>query len=564
MKYNPDMPLIVQGDRRILLETHHPRFAEVRDQVSQFAELEKSPDYMHTYRISPLSLWNAAASGMSADQIVEMLHTYSKFEIPGKIEQEIHDYVGRYGLFQLHPAEKNLLKLVCRDDDLLTRLLEYPSIRDFFEKTDGPPYFVRAGYRGEIKQEFMKLGYPIEDLAGYQEGDYLPIALRDRLQDGTPFSLRSYQEEAVRAFYSDGSVHGGSGVLVLPCGAGKTVIGIAVMAKLQCATLILTTNNTSVHQWIREIVDKTDLSEEEIGMYTGDKKEVRPVTVATYHILTHRDSADGQFSHMAIFNQKNWGLIIYDEVHLLPAPVFRATAGIQAKRRLGLTATLIREDRREKEVFSLVGPKKYEAPWKKVESEGFIARASCMEIRTPMDPEWREKYAETPVRNKYQIASANPRKLDVLEQLLIKHRHDQVIIIGQYLDQLKEISERFRIPLITGNVKQKEREKLYQQFKQGEFRVLAVSKVANFAVDLPDASVAIQISGTFGSRQEEAQRLGRILRPKKRDNRAFFYTIVSRDTRDQEYALKRQLFLVEQGYHYDIMDAEKLTQSEWL
>lgn len=566
MRYQPDMPLIVQSDRTVLLETNHPQFREVRDQLSLFAELEKSPEYIHTYRISPLSLWNAAAGGMTAEQILDVLYRYGKYAIPLHIENEVREYVGRYGLLKLRKVEgsEQFLQLVSEDEGLLRELTDYESLRAWFAPPQpGIPYPVPALHRGVVKQEFMKLGYPLQDLAGYTDGDPFSISLKDITTGRVPFVLRSYQQEAVDSFYAGGSEYGGSGVLVLPCGAGKTVIGIAAMAKLCTETLILTTNTTSVNQWIREILDKTNVQEQDIGSYTGERKDVRPITVATYQILTHRDSREGEFSHMSIFNRKNWGLIIYDEVHLLPAPVFRATAGIQAKRRLGLTATLVREDRREGDVFTLVGPKKYDIPWKRLEDAGWIAGASCVEIRTPMETEWREKYAVTATRQKYRVAAGNPRKIHVLERLLVRHRHDHVLVIGQYLDQLREAARRFHVPLITGEVSQEERERLYGLFKKGDIKVLIVSKVANFAVDLPDANVAIQISGTFGSRQEEAQRLGRILRPKQRDNRAYFYTLVSRDTNDQEYAMKRQLFLVEQGYRYQIVDAEMMEQLEW-
>lgn len=569
MKYEPDLPLMVQGERTILLEAEHPQFPEVRDQIALFADLEKSPHHLHTYRISPLSLWNAAAGGMHADQILSILERYSKFDIPQKMKVEIRDQIERYGLFQLRrsntreTADSELLieGRSVQGEEILKKIMNYPSIRKYLTRQEGPPWYVDANHRGHIKQEFVKLGYPLQDFAGYTDGDPLPIELRQTTREGgRPFHLRPYQREAVQSFYRGGSDQGGSGVIVLPCGAGKTIVGIAAMAEMKRATLILTTNHTSVQQWIKEILDKTSLTSDQIAAYAGTKKEIRPVTVATYHMLTYRKSSQDDFSHMSLFNERNWGLIIYDEIHLLPAPVFRATANIQARRRLGLTATLVREDRREAEVFSLVGPKTYDAPWKKLENEGWIARATCVEVRTSMDQQWREQYGKSGPRQKYQIASTNPHKIEVVERLLTRHRHDQVLIIGQYLDQLREISRRFHIPLITGEVNQKERDDLYRQFKEGAFRVLAVSRVANFAVDLPDASVAIQISGTFGSRQEEAQRLGRILRPKQKDNRAYFYTVVSRDSKDQEYALRRQMFLIEQGYEYHIMDEEKLME----
>lgn len=553
MSYRPDLPMIVQSDRTILLETQHPQFAEARQAISGFCELLKSPEYIHTYRMTPLSLWNAAASGMEPHEVIGILGTYSKYGVPPTIVKEIEDTMRKYGLIRL---ERRGDDLVLHSDDplILQELAGYKSIAALLE--DG--YVLKSYARGLIKQELIRLGLPVQDLAGYSQGESCPVNLRSTSAAGKPFSLRPYQQEAVDAFYRDGSALGGSGVLVLPCGAGKTVIGIGAISQLQTATLILTTNTTSVRQWIAELLDKTDLDPELVGEYTGDHKEVKPITVATYQILTYRPTSSDEFPHMKLFSERDWGLIIYDEVHLLPAPVFRVTSGIQATRRLGLTATLVREDGREEDVFTLIGPKKYEVPWKAMEDAGWIAKARCREIRLPFEAKWREAYAHATARQKFRVAAENPKKLEVVKKLLERHEGDRVLIIGQYVDQLEQMANALQLPLITGKVPEKEREMLYQQFKNGEITRLIVSKVANFAVDLPDANVAIQISGTFGSRQEEAQRLGRILRPKTENNTAHFYTLVTRDTREQEFSLHRQLFLVEQGYPYEIIENEML------
>ncbi|MDR9506557.1 DEAD/DEAH box helicase [Brevibacillus agri] len=553
MSYRPDLPMIVQSDRTILLETQHPQFAEARQAISGFCELLKSPEYIHTYRMTPLSLWNAAASGMQPHEVTDILGAYSKYSVPPTIVKEIDETMRKYGLIRL---ERRGDDLVLHSDDplVLTELAGYKSIAALLE--DG--YVLKSYARGLIKQELIRLGLPVQDLAGYSQGESCPVSLRANSAAGKPFALRPYQQEAVDAFYRGGSALGGSGVLVLPCGAGKTVIGIGAISQLQTATLILTTNTTSVRQWIAELLDKTDLDPELVGEYTGDHKEVKPITVATYQILTYRPTSLDEFPHMKLFSERDWGLIIYDEVHLLPAPVFRVTSGIQATRRLGLTATLVREDGREEDVFTLIGPKKYEVPWKAMEDAGWIAEARCREIRLPFEPKWREAYAHATARQKFRIAAENPKKLDVVKKLLERHEGDRVLIIGQYVDQLEQMATALQLPLITGKVPEKERETLYQQFKKGEITRLIVSKVANFAVDLPDANVAIQISGTFGSRQEEAQRLGRILRPKTENNTAHFYTLVTRDTREQEFSLHRQLFLVEQGYPYEIIENEML------
>jgi DNA excision repair protein ERCC-3 len=558
VSYRPDLPMIVQSDRTVLVEVQNPMSSEARRALSGFAELMKSPEYIHTYRITPLSLWNAAASGLSAEQVINALSTYSKYGVPPAIVKEIDDCMKRYGLIRLEKAGNDLL-LVSDDALLLSDLMSYKQLQPYREEQVAPGTCKLKPYcRGAIKQELIRLGYPVQDLAGYSPGEPCPISLRTKSAEGKPFVLRPYQREAIEAFYAGGAASGGSGVLVLPCGAGKTVIGLGTMCQLQTATLILTTNTTSVRQWMHELLDKTDIDPSFVGEYTGERKEVRPITVATYQILTHRPKADEDFPHMKLLTERDWGLIMYDEVHLLPAPVFRMTAGIQAKRRLGLTATLVREDGREEDVFSLVGPKKYEMAWKSLEETGWIAGARCREIRLPIEPKLREAYAYATPREKYRIAAENPRKMDVVKQLLSRHEHDRVLIVGQYVQQLEQVAEALQAPIITGKVPDREREILYNQFRRGEITRLVVSKVANFAVDLPDANVAIQISGTFGSRQEEAQRLGRILRPKERNNEAHFYTLVTRDTREQEFALHRQLFLVEQGYRYDVVEIEAL------
>jgi DNA excision repair protein ERCC-3 len=550
-------PLIVQNDYTLLLEVKNCLFSEARDAIAPFAEIEKSLESIHTFRMTPLSLWNAASIGMTSDEMIAVLERYSKYGVPRTIEQGIREYVHRYGLLQL-VSEEGRLFLVSKEQKILNEVLRFKAVRHLLgiddqiaapDKVEVPPEV-----RGNIKQELIRLGYPVQDLIGYEDGTYLNISLLPITKSGFPFRLRDYQANVVDTFYAQGSNYGGNGVLCLPCGAGKTIIGLGVMAKAQTETLILTSNSTSVRQWVREILDKTNLTAEEVGEYTGEKKEVRPVTVATYQIITYRPDKDGEFPHFKLFNERNWGLIIYDEVHLLPAPVFRVTADIQAKRRLGLTATLVREDGREEDVFSLIGPKKVDMPWKDLERQGWIAEAECIEIRIPMEQSVRERYRVASDRNKYRIAAENPRKNVVLKHLLEQHQGDQIIIIGQYVDQLEEIAQEVKAPIISGRTPQQEREELYKQFRNGQIKVLVVSKVANFAIDLPDANVAIQVSGTFGSRQEEAQRIGRVLRPKAGSNRAYFYTLVTRDSKDQEYAIKRQLFLVEQGYSYKIKE----------
>lgn len=550
-------PLIVQSDRSILLETDGPAFEDARDTVAAFAELVKSPEHIHTYRVTALSLWNAAAAGMTARQILADLERFSRYEVPQNIIAEIEETVARYGRLKLYKLEDGRLALESDDRLLIAELLNNRAIQPYVTGTpDGRRIFIKPEDRGNIKSALIKIGFPVEDLAGYVEGAPLRFEIRKKTLSGRPFSFRKYQVEAVDAFYMRGSNYGGSGVIVLPCGAGKTVVGIGAMHALQTQTLVLTTNTVALRQWKGELLDKTTLDDGQIGEYSGDSKEIRPVTIATYQVLTYRRTKDGPFVHFSLFDEGNWGLIVYDEVHLLPAPVFRATATLQARRRIGLTATLVREDAREDDVFSLIGPKKYDVPWKVLEKQGWIAQAVCHEIRVPLPEEERYRYAVADKRGKFRIASTNPIKDAICERLVGKHRADNVLIIGQYLDQLKILAKQFKAPIITGRTGTRERERLYAAFRAGEVKLLIVSKVANFAIDLPDANVAIQVSGTFGSRQEEAQRLGRILRPKSDQAIAHFYSLVSRDTCDQDYSVKRQLFLTEQGYRYEILKAE--------
>ena len=555
MHYDPNNPLIVQGDRSVLVEVDNPRYAEARDALAPFAELQKSPEHIHTYRLTSLSLWNAAAAGMTAAEMVDVLRRYSKFPLPGNLAADINELVARYGRVRLERGGDHL-RMVCEDRPLLEELIRQPKVREYLgERLDQCSFLVDQAFRGVLKQGLIAVGYPAQDLAGYTEGAALPVALRCVTRGGLPFHVRDYQREAADVFYAGGDVHGGSGVIVLPCGAGKTIVGLAAMAAVQRATLVLTTGITAVKQWHRELLDKTDLTDAEIAEYTGDSKDIGPVTLATYQILTYRPAKREEFPHFKLFDQRDWGLVIYDEVHLLPAPVFRVTAQIQARRRLGLTATLVREDGREEDVFSLIGPKKYDVPWRELESRGWIAEATCTEIRVSLPEPLRMEYAVAEWRNKYRIASENPAKDDVVARLLDRYAGGRVLIIGQYLKQLRHLKKRFDIPLITGQTASAEREELYGRFREGEVRQLILSKVGNFALDLPDANVLIQVSGTFGSRQEEAQRLGRILRPKAGGEVAHFYTLVTRDTRELDFAHHRQLFLTEQGYSYSIADA---------
>ncbi len=591
--FDPTNPFIVQSDRSILVEVDNPKYAAARDALAPFAELEKSPEHIHTYRISNLSLWNAAAAGITADDMLDVLNQYTKFPIPANIPADIAETVSRYGRVKLERVDDTHMRLVCRDKPLLEELARQKKLQDYLgERLDGLSFAIQPGHRGVLKQALITIGYPAEDLAGYTEGSELQLHLREIAKNGLPFHVRDYQTDAAAVFHAGGDVRGGSGVIVLPCGAGKTIVGVCAMALLQKSTLVLTTSVTAVKQWIREILDKTSLTADDVKEYTGDTKEIGSVTVATYQILTYRPGKkrkkkaseddelpdDGatdiieeeieeeetgrrgpgspeDYPHFKLFEQRDWGLIIYDEVHLLPAPVFRVTAQIQARRRLGLTATLIREDQREGDVFTLIGPKKYDVPWRELETKGWIASASCSEIRVGLpDDKARMDYAVAEWRQKYRLASENPLKDEIVAKLLERYADQRVIVIGQYLSQLKTISKRFGLPLITGSTPNPEREILYNQFRRGEVRHLVLSKVGNFAIDLPDANVLIQISGTFGSRQEEAQRLGRVLRPKGDGSDAHFYTVITRDTKELDFAQHRQMFLTEQGYSYEILD----------
>ncbi len=549
-------PVIVQSDKTLLLEVDNPQFENARNAISQFSELEKSPEHIHTYRITPLSLWNAAASGLDADKIIVNLSRYSKYDIPDTVHTTIKEQMQRYGLLKLVMSGDDLV-LTSRDPALINEILYNKKLQNYvIERRGENNLVVKKIFRGHIKQALIKIGFPVEDLAGYEEGDPCSISIRLPESTGTGLEFRDYQLSAVDAFHQGGGPEGGSGVVVLPCGAGKTIIGIGVMDVLQTETLILVTNTIALRQWRDELLEKTTLTEDMIGEYSGDKKEIKPVTIATYNILTYRKNKKEGFLHFELFNSKNWGLIIYDEVHLLPAPVFRLTSEIQSKRRLGLTATLIREDGLESDVFSLIGPKKYDMPWKLLEKSSWIATALCTEVRIELPEDIRMQYSVSRDREKFRIASENVRKIKFVRRILDYHSDSNILIIGQYISQLEEFQRIFGFPLITGTTPLQEREDLYKSFRNGEIKCLIVSKVANFSIDLPDANVAVQISGTFGSRQEEAQRLGRVLRPKKNDNMAYFYTIITSNSVEEKFAHNRQLFLTEQGYTYSIMNEE--------
>jgi DNA excision repair protein ERCC-3 len=549
-----EQPLIVQADGAVLLETLHPGYEPARARLAKFAELEKSPEYVHFYRITPISIWNAAALGQSVDDVIPWIKANARFPVAKEVTERIAEWFRRYGLMRLQKASGDRLQLVCEEPEVLAELVETKALDGLVECDAKGRAYLPTGLRGDVKQALVRLGYPVDDRAGYQTGADLSFGLAT----SETFQLREYQGAAAEAFHMGGSDVGGCGVVVLPCGAGKTIVGIAAMNLLQTNTLVLTTNTIAVRQWVREILAKTTLTEDQVGEYTGEHKNIRPVTVATYQILTHRRGKLDDFTHLDLFDRGGFGLIIYDEVHLLPAPVFRATAGIQARRRLGLTATLVREDGRQDEVFSLIGPKRYELPWKHLEGMGFLAVARCFEVRVPLGEERASRYSNASARNQIRIAADNEQKADVVGLLLQQHCNDRVLIIGQYLEQLRLLATLFKLPLITGQTHNIERDRLYAAFRSGQIPHLIVSKVGNFAVDLPDANVAIQVSGTFGSRQEEAQRLGRVLRPKSDGGTATFYTLVSSDTREQEFAKKRQLFLTEQGYGYKIIGKDDL------
>lgn len=550
---NSNNPLIVQGDSTLLLEVNNTLFKETRNVISAFAHLEKSPEYMHTYVITPLSLWNAASLGWKPDLVIENLTKYSKYPVPQNVTQDIHELMGRFGKLILKKSDDNLLILQSKHKILIKQFSLHPKLSALFGKfINDNEIEVLPKYRGYIKQIFISLGYPIHDLAGYVDGEKFDMHLRDICLDGNPFSLRTYQILASESFLGTSSMPGGSGVVLLPCGAGKTIVGLSVLAQLKRKALILVTNITAAHQWKREILNRMDIKEEDIGEYSGESKEIKPITIATYQILTYRKRKIDPFVHYDIFDKENWGIIIYDEVHLLPAPVFKFTAEIQARRRLGLTATLIREDGHEKDVFTLIGPKKYDIPWKVLEKQGWIASATCIEIRVDMPHEEKIKYLSLTPKNQIRLAYENPYKISVVRDIIAKHKNDKILILGQYISQIDRFSKEFKAAKITGATSNQTRDELYNKFRKGILNMLILSKVGNFAIDLPDANVAIQISGSFGSRQEEAQRLGRILRPKKNNEQATFYSVVTRESRELDFAMKRQLFLTEQGYPYEI------------
>ncbi len=580
----PFEPLMVQSDGTLMLHTvhtvvdsdgrpakdeegrpvtaEHPRYPAARDALAPFAELEKSPDYLHTYRVSAVSIWNAAALGLTPEQIEATLDEFSCVPVPPSVLERIRGWMERYGLLRIERlGSDDHFQLVSQDPSALQDVLGHSSVRGRVQLDVDGRVLVDPLERGTLKQALIRIGYPVEDRGGFVDGDPLEVCLRGETLTGAPFTLRDYQRSAADAFHAGGSVSGGSGVVVLPCGAGKTVTGMAAMERVGAKTLILTTNTIAVRQWKQELLDKTELTDDQVGEYTGDCKEVRPVTITTYQMVTWRRTRSSEFEHFSLFSKENWGLVIYDEVHLLPAPVFRVTAELQARRRLGLTATLVREDGKEDEVFCLIGPKRYDVPWKVLEGRGYIACASCIEVRVPLGEEERIRYIGAGSRSKFRIASENPAKTQVVRKILERHAGDRVLVIGQYIDQVTALARELKAPLITGKTPQDEREVLYSRFRSGQVATLVVSKVGNFAIDLPDANVAIQVSGTFGSRQEEAQRLGRILRPKSDGSGASFYAVVTLASKDQEFAEKRQLFLTEQGYSYQIIEAQALDLS---
>src|SRR6476469_7280529 len=542
-----DGPLIVQSDKTLLLEVDHPEAPAARSAIAPFAELERAPEHVHTYRVTPLALWNARAAGHDAEQVVDALVRFSRYAVPQPLLVDVVDTMSRYGRLQLVAHPTHGLALVALDRAVLEEVLRHRKIAPMLgARVDDDTVLVPPSERGRLKQGLLKAGWPAEDLAGYVDGEAHAIAL---VEDG--WSLRTYQSDAVTGFWA-----GGSGVVVLPCGAGKTLVGIAAMAQAQATTLILVTNTVAGRQWKRELVARTSLSDDEVGEYSGERKEIRPVTIATYQVMTRKSK--GEYRHLDLFDSRDWGLIIYDEVHLLPAPVFRMTADLQSRRRLGLTATLVREDGREGDVFSLIGPKRYDAPWKDIEAQGWIAPAECIEVRVTMTDNERMLYAVAEPDERYKLCSTVHSKIAVVKSILDRHPGDQVLVIGAYLDQLDELGEELNAPVIQGSTKTAEREALFDAFRRGEVQTLVVSKVANFSIDLPEANVAVQVSGRFGSRQEEAQRLGRLLRPKADGGGAIVYAVVSRDSLDAEYAAHRQRFLAEQGYGYIIKDADDL------
>ncbi|MSO63801.1 MAG: helicase [Actinobacteria bacterium] len=546
-----DGPLIVQSDKTLLLDIDHPLSTECRRAIAPFAELERSPEHIHTYRLTPLGLWNARAAGHDAEQVIDTLIMYSRYAVPHSILIDVAETMSRYGRLRLEADPVHGLILVTTDTAVLEEVIRARKIAPLLgARIDAETIAVLPSQRGAIKQSLLRLGWPAEDFAGYVDGQAHPIELVQK-----DWKIRPYQELAAEGFW-----HGGSGVVVLPCGAGKTIVGAAAMAHAKATTLILVTNTIAARQWREELLQRTTLNEDEIGEYSGAKKEIRPVTIATYQVMTKKKN--GVYAHLDLFDTHDWGLIIYDEVHLLPAPIFRFTADIQSRRRLGLTATLVREDGMEGEVFSLIGPKRYDVPWKEIESQGYIAPAECIEVRVNLTEGERLLYATAEPENRYRACSTTRTKSNIVEVLVEKHSGEQILVIGQYIDQLDSLSETLGVPLIKGDTPIKEREILFNKFRSGEITCLVVSKVANFSIDLPDATIAIQVSGAFGSRQEEAQRLGRILRPKSDGRTAKFYSVISRDTIDQDFAQNRQRFLAEQGYSYKIIDADDVLQGK--
>ena len=546
-----DGPLIVQSDKTLLLDIDHPMSTECRRAIAPFAELERSPEHIHTYRLTPLGLWNARAAGHDAEQVIDTLIKYSRYAVPHSILIDVAETMSRYGRLRLEMDPVHGLILITTDTAVLEEVIRAKKIAPLLgARIDPETIAVLPSQRGQIKQSLLRLGWPAEDFAGYVDGQAHEISLVQK-----DWKIRPYQELAAEGFW-----HGGSGVVVLPCGAGKTIVGAAAMAHAKATTLILVTNTIAARQWREELLKRTTLNEDEIGEYSGAKKEIRPVTIATYQVITKKKN--GVYAHLDLFDSYDWGLIIYDEVHLLPAPIFRFTADIQSRRRLGLTATLVREDGMEGEVFSLIGPKRFDVPWKEIEAQGYIAPAECIEVRVNLTETERLAYATAEPENRYRNCATTRTKREVVQALVEKHADDQVLVIGQYIDQLDELSEVLGAPLIKGETPIKEREVLFNKFRTGEIKCLVVSKVANFSIDLPDATIAIQVSGAFGSRQEEAQRLGRILRPKSDGRGAKFYSVISRDTIDQDFAQNRQRFLAEQGYSYKIIDADDVFQGK--
>lgn len=558
--FNPFMqPLIVQSDRTLLLDVHAPGADECKTALIPFAELEKSPEHLHTYKLTPLSLWNAESAGFTWKNAVEVLKKFARYEVPQSVLIWIEETAGRFGKLILYPGEdENTLHLVCTSPIVYKEIEKNPVAKKYLiprgvdPLNDARYYFdLNLVDRGTVKQNLLQIGWPVKDQVPLRDGEPLEIQLRNSTLKGKEFNVRNYQVEAAQNLVGDKGPGTGFGTIVLPCGSGKTIVGMEVMSLLKTNTLIVTTNISAVHQWIEELLDKTNLTKDQIAEYTGENKDIKPVTIATYQILTWRPDKEGPYPHFDLFRKNSWGLIIYDEVHMLPAPVFRVAAELQAVRRVGLTATLVREDGCEGHVFSLVGPKRYDVPWKELEHSGWIAKAECVEVRLDLPEDVQVKYAVSNAREKHRVASENKNKIQIVKEILNKYPEDKILVIGQYLSQLDVLAKELNAPILTGKVPNKERDFIYNEFRQGKIHVLIVSKIANFAIDLPDASIAIQVSGTFGSRQEEAQRLGRILRPKERTSR--FFTLITRNTVEEEFGSNRQKFLAEQGYAYRII-----------